>query len=266
MNIPENKLAEIVSKIRCCEKAYIECFSERFEYESVIRYRNSRMSDMYDHNCSFIKGTPTLDALLQLVDGEIGVSRGEDLGFCKILLDGLRYETALKDHDDKLQTEHYGQYVFTPEKPPEWDLKTHCEIRKITEPLMVDDLVLLDRTMYAEACGQDFCERRARCRGQVYLSDSSIDSYICYCDGEPAGNCDLFLYDDMAKIEDFTVLPKYQRRGLGTSILKHLIGTAFSEGARIIYLTTDEEDTPKEMYMKLGFEKVSDSYALLRKL
>ena len=98
------------------------------------------------------------------------------------------------------------------------------------------------------------------------MSNPSIESYICYYDGSPVGNCDLFLYDGLAKIEDFTVLPQYQHRGFGTAILKHLIGTAFDRGAGIVYLTTDEDDTPKEMYMKLGFEKVSDSYAFFRKL
>jgi len=266
MNAPAGVLAEMIQKIRRCERAYIECFSERFENDRIIRYRDDDLSDMYDHNCTYIKGTPTLDDLLQIADEEIKLYRKENRICCKILLDEMQYEKGLKEFDDKLQIEHYGQYVFTPVEPPEWALKTECVIRKITDPAMVDDLVLLGKTQYGEACGEDFCVRRDRRRGQVYLSNPSIESYICYYDGAPAGNCDLFLHDDMAKIEDFTVLPKYQRRGLGTAILKHLISAAFSKGARVIYLTTDEDDTPKDMYMKLGFKKVSDSYAFYRKL
>lgn len=266
MNVPAAVLSEMINEIRRCERAYTGCFSEPFENDRVIRYRNTVMSDMYDHNCSHIKGTPTLEDLLPIIAGEIRLNCEESLGFCKITIDEMLYEKGLKEFDDELQIEHYGQYVFTPAKPPEWPLKAECEIRKIADPGMVEDLVYLDKTQYSGACGEDFCIRRARYRGKVYLSNTSIESYICYYEGEPAGNCDLFLHGGTAKIEDFTVLPKYQRKGLGTAILKHLIGTAFAKGARVIYLTTDEEDTPKEMYLKLGFEKVSDSYALFRKL
>jgi spore maturation protein CgeE len=271
MNVPERELSELISKIRRCERAYTGCFAEPFEDKRVIRYRDDLMSDMYDHNCTYIKGTPSLDDLLQLIAGEIRLCREENLGYCKITMDEMQHAKGIEEFDDKLQIEHYGQYVYMPyvympAEPPGWALKTDCDIRKIADEVMVEDLVLLDKIQYAEACGGDFCARRARSRGQVYLSNTSIESYICYYEGEPAGNCDLFLYDGMAKIEDFTVLPKFQRRGLGTAILEHLIVAAFSKGARTIYLTTDEEDTPKEMYMKLGFEKVSDSYALLRKL
>ena len=62
------------------------------------------------------------------------------------------------------------------------------------------------------------------------------------------------------------MLPEYQHHGIGTIILKFMIDTALSKGAETIYLTADEDDTPKEMYKKLGFEKVGDSYALFLKL
>jgi spore maturation protein CgeE len=61
------------------------------------------------------------------------------------------------------------------------------------------------------------------------------------------------------------VLPEYQRRGIGTTILKYLIDTALSMGVEGIYLVADEDDTPKEMYRKLGFEKVDESYSLFWK-
>jgi len=45
-----------------------------------------------------------------------------------------------------------------------------------------------------------------------------------------------------------------------------VIDIALLKKAEVIYLTADEEDTAKEMYKKLEFEKVSESYALLYKL
>lgn len=38
---------------------------------------------------------------------------------------------------------------------------------------------------------------------------------------------------------------------------------AAENGASVIYLTTDEDDTAKDMYLKRGFEKVGEKYSLL---
>ena len=66
----------------------------------------------------------------------------------------------------------------------------------------------------------------------------------------------------VAKIEDFDVLPKYQRKGYGSALLKEIICIALEQNARIIYLVTDEDDTAKEMYLKIGFEKVGEKTQL----
>ena len=49
---------------------------------------------------------------------------------------------------------------------------------------------------------------------------------------------------------------RHQRKGYGSAILKNMIDTATKAGATTIYLVTDEDDTAKEMYTKLGFSKV----------
>jgi spore maturation protein CgeE len=100
----------------------------------------------------------------------------------------------------------------------------------------------------------------------VYLSDKSLNSYVCYHNSEKIGTCDLFLYDGIAKIEDFGIIPKHQRKGYGTTILKYLIDTAIKEDSHTIYLVTDEEDTAKEMYEKIGFTKIGEKTDLLFRL
>lgn len=127
-------------------------------------------------------------------------------------------------------------------------------------------MVELDLAQDGDTFEKDFCQRRARRMGQASLSEIPVDTYICYYDKIPVGSCELFLNDGIAKIEDFTVSPEYQRRGIGTTILKYVIDIALSNKAELIYLSADEADTAKEMYKKLGFEKVSESYALVFKL
>ncbi|MEG2918437.1 MAG: GNAT family N-acetyltransferase [Clostridium sp.] len=117
---------------------------------------------------------------------------------------------------------------------------------------MVEDLVLLDLIQDSETLKEDFCQRRAISMGQASLSEIPVDTYICYYDKIPVGSCQLFLYNGLAKIEDFTVSPEYQRRGIGTNILKYVIDIALLKKVEVIYLSADEEDTAKEMYKKNG--------------
>lgn len=149
---------------------------------------------------------------------------------------------------------------------PKWNTLNRYLIRKLADYSMVEDLVSLDLIQDSETYEKDFCQRRATRIGQASLSEIPVDTYICYDDKIPVGSCELFLYNGIAKIENFAVSPEYQRRGIGTTILKYMIDIALLKKAELIYLSADEEDTAKEMYKNLGFEKVSESYALLYKL
>ncbi len=66
------------------------------------------------------------------------------------------------------------------------------------------------------------------------------------------------MHNKIAKIENFLVIPKYQRKGYGTYILKNIIDIALENGTELIYLITNENDTAKEMYEKLYFDKVGE--------
>lgn len=256
----------MIQKIKECENAYIQYFTEREEQEFIVRYRNPRIPDMYDHNFTYLKTIPCAKDLKKIVREELEHNLRENKSFCKMTMDRLPDEIPADPVYGKPEIGHTGAYRLLPGKENNWRVADCCEIRKIMDPEMVEVLLSLDMIHDEGRCGEDFCGRRAHCRGSVYLSDEPLNCYICYYNKIPVGNCDLLLHQGTAKIEDFAVLPEYQRRGIGTTILKHLVKTAYSQGADLVYLIADEEDTPKEMYLKMGFEKVSESYSFFWKL
>lgn len=257
---------KIQEKIKHSEITYISCFSECFENEQIIRFRDSKMKDMHFHNSTNIKKTLSEDVLQQIIKEEIELNYKEGKDFCRITIDELPDEKCLERYHEKLEIEHYGNYVYIPMESPKWNTLNRYLIRKIADYSMVEDLVSLDLIQDSETYEKDFCQRRATRIGQASLSEIPVDTYICYDDKIPVGSCELFLYNGIAKIEDFAVSPEYQRRGIGTTILKYVIDIALLKKAEVIYLSADEEDTAKEMYKNLGFKKVSESYALLYKL
>lgn len=259
------RISDPMQRMKTCEQAYIRCFSQQFENEQIIRYRDDQLPDMYDHNFTYLKHPDSKNTLQRLVEEEIQQNCSEQKTFFKVSMDAIPDANWLQGLSLPAVLEHSGYFMVPSLKSPQWKTLSACAIHKVVNDAMVEELAAMDLVHDRERCGEDFCLRRARRRGRVYLSEVPLDSYLCYFKGDPVGNCDLFLHGGVAKIEDFAVLPSFQRLGIGTTILKAMIDIALSNSVSLIYLVADEEDTPREMYCKLGFEKVGDSYALFGK-
>ena len=130
-------------------------------------------------------------------------------------------------------------------------------------PSAAGEILLLELEQDEVEPGNAFYSKRAARRALAYLSEGGVDSYLCYVGKQAVGRCDLFISGALAKIEDFMVLPRRQRRGCGTALLSAVMEAAAAGGAREAYLVTDEDDTPKEMYLKYGFRKAGEKTGLL---
>lgn len=241
-----------------CELEYTKCFSEFYENEDIIRFRDKELKDMYYHNYTYLKNTSCEIDLKRTIADEISLGLLEKSNFCNILSNSINNPSFLSKLEYKPQISRNGYYSFDISYFSKLNYISDCEIKKVTNKEMIEDILFCDLQHDEKKLGKDFCTRRCYRRGQVYLSDKGVDSYICYHNGNVVGNCDLFINNSIAKIEDFAVIPKSQRKGYGTSILKALIEIAIKNNCHTIYLVTDEDDTAKEMYKKIGFNKIGE--------
>lgn len=245
----------IDKKIIDCELEYTKCFSEIYENEEIIRFYDEQLSDMYYHNFTYIKKAMSDIELKRIIQNEISLRLSEKSDFCNIILNSAVNSSLLSMLKYKSDMSINGYYSLDISKFSRLNAISDCIIKKVDCKEMVDDILFCDLQHDEGRLGKDFCTRRCYRRGKVYISDKGVNSYVCYHNGHIVGNCDLFLYKGVAKIEDFAVIPAYQHRGYGTTILKELINIAIKENSHTIYLVADEEDTPKEMYKKIGFNK-----------
>jgi len=135
-----------------------------------------------------------------------------------------------------------------------WRERDGCEIYRFTAE-RINDIIQKDIETDGEMLGEDFCTRRTLRKGNVHENNENIDNYLLYYNNELIATCELFIKNGIAKIEDFGVLEKHQRKGYGTTLLKHVVDKALEKDVETIFLVADEEDTAKEMYLKLGFSK-----------
>ena len=215
---------------------------------------------MYDHNLIELKISLNDEENKKIILDE--TKRRESSGFCKIKINNMSEELLYSFSGKKAEIEHLGIYLCNTDKIFSWKEVENCEIKEISDENMIDELVKIELAENNGRAPEDFCVRRVQRMGKVYIGKNSCKAYMCYYNGIPVGYCELIIDDKTAKIENLLVDPKYQRKGIGTTILKYLVNKAILEGAEIVYLNADEEDTPKDMYLKLGFKKIYDLYYL----
>jgi spore maturation protein CgeE len=259
-------MKQLNQRILECEVEYYKCFSTYDENDDIVRFRDNQLPDMYYHNYTYIKKVMEEIKIPRIIEDEISLRLLESSDFCNIILNGIVNDSLLSSLTYKPQSSISGYYSFNLSNFSNLNNLDGCKIKKVINQEMVEDILFCDLEHDEKKLGKDFCTRRCYRRGKVYTSDKGVDSYICYHNGNIIGSCDLFIHNGLAKIEDFAVIPKYQRKGYGTSILKALIGTSIKENCHTIYLVTDEDDTPKEMYEKIEFYKVGERTELFFKL
>ncbi|HAG43050.1 MAG TPA: N-acetyltransferase [Clostridium sp.] len=241
-----------------CEFEYTKNFSDFYEDEDIIRFRDNQLSDMYYHNYTYIKKAMDEVELKSIIQDEISLRLSEKSKFCNILLSSDVNSSLMSDIKYNAEISINGYYSFDISYFSKLNALSGCTIKKVANQEMIDDVLFCDLQQDEKNLGKDFCTRRCYRRGKVYVSNKGVNSYLCYHNGDIIGNCDLFIYKGIAKIEDFAVNPTYQRKGYGTTIIKSLIDIAIKENCHTIYLVTDEDDTAKEMYQKIGFNKIGE--------
>lgn len=88
--------------------------------------------------------------------------------------------------------------------------------------------------------------------------------FAALVDGEPASWADLYLANGVAQVEDVATLESHRNRGLASAVVMAAVQAANDGGAELIFLVADEDDWPKELYVRLGFEAIGRYYDFVR--
>lgn len=255
------------SKIIDCEIAYTKCFSKIEETKEVIRFSDEQLEDMYYHNYSYVKSDVNGEKLKKIIKDEINFRLKIKKDFCNIVLNSIIKGFDVEDipYRDSITT--IGYYVFDNSKLSKLKVRDEVVVKKINNKEMLKDNLYCDlKNCEEDGVDEEFSVKRAERRSEVYLSEEGVDSYICYYKEKPIGICDLFINKDVAKIEDFSIIKEYQRKGFGTTFIKSLIEIALNKNCTTCYVATYEDETAKEMYEKIGFNKIGEKNDLFFQL
>jgi ribosomal protein S18 acetylase RimI-like enzyme len=83
-------------------------------------------------------------------------------------------------------------------------------------------------------------------------------------DDEIASVCELYQDGPVAQIEDVNTLQEFRNRGLGRAVVRQATVQALADGADLIFIHALDDDWPKGLYARLGFEPIGHVWSFVR--
>ncbi len=250
----------MINQIIAAELAYIKEFTQFTETNDLIVFSDPSLTGMDHHNFTYIKQDIASERLPHTIDSEVKRRQQE------------KHTSAFFISDFKLDTSLFKEYPYEIEflefiymaTPTATSKKLHpredLTILPARSKAVLQDGIDVDIAANTIYMG-DFAKDRIRRKVEIY-SDKTMQTslYVGYHKNTPIGNCELFIHDAIAKLEDFDILEAYQRQGFGTRFLKYLLEETEKNNVHQLYLVTDNADTAKDMYKKNHFETVGYKY------
>jgi GNAT superfamily N-acetyltransferase len=91
-----------------------------------------------------------------------------------------------------------------------------------------------------------------------------IRYFSARADGRLVSECSLYSHGGMAQVESVQTLEAYRGRGFASATITKAVQEAEAAGHDLVFLLADDQDWPKALYAKLGFETVGYVWEFLR--
>lgn len=229
---------------RTTDQAFSALFSVSRPFsEHLTKREDDQLRDKYDHNSFFYEGQPSVEEVRQ----------------------ALAYQKARRDAFLKLEgytplEQSFGMEgeetltMLLPENadPSVWKTNPAVSI----EAPDFDQLEQNELKYYGPLYGEDFTLRNNR------RLREKLTYHGAYLDGKLAGSCYTWSAGGYTCLDGLLVDSDFRHQYVASTLLKALAEQAKREG-KILYLHADPEDTPKDMYAKMGFSVVDRVYEYL---
>lgn len=251
-------LMDEISRIRKAERSFKMLFSQKCAFsEHLEKWQDDDLYDMYDHN-QFV---PLLD---DTTDKELeqAIAYQHQLGRSFLKLDTReKLDEALTERFSLEECCTETMLLQNKQKNIEaWKCNPDVIIHDSASSDVLADLLQIDIETFASDYGEDFIRRRDARYVKKAMETQGFHYYVAYLDRKPAGSCYAYAIDGYVVMDALVVREAFRKRYVATTLMKH-IASQFKEE---MFLHADADDTPKEMYRKMGFETVDELYEYLK--
>ncbi|NRG47389.1 GNAT family N-acetyltransferase [Bacillus sp. CRN 9] len=129
---------------------------------------------------------------------------------------------------------------------------------------MVSDANLNAFLTLQKELDRQFGEEYAEANQKIHLKnydDPSVAMAVAFYKGEAAGSVNVYLSEETAEIDSLSVLEKFRNKKIA-SRLQQAVMRRFTE--KTFILVADGNDTPRDMYMKQGYDYLGVRYEAMK--
>lgn len=83
--------------------------------------------------------------------------------------------------------------------------------------------------------------------------------------GKLAGDCELYVDGSDAQVEYVDTLEEFRSRGVARAVVLRAVEAACEAGASHVFIVADDDDWPKELYGRLGFDRIGRTWQFIRR-
>jgi len=222
---------------RTIEEKMGRLFSEKKTFsEHLSKWEDYLLLDKYDHNCFEYSGQPSEEEFRRALRYQ------KDLGVNFIKLEG---DSPLADSFG-LEEGVTATMVLN-----DCDVKWKTNNALIFETPSVTAAEEIEVKHYGSIYGEDFSRRNIR---RLF---EKLEYYGAYLDERLVGICYSYTADGMTCIDGLLVDSKYRNQYVATSLIQHILAV-YPDTKLMLHAEVD--DSPKDMYLKMGFKIVDKLY------
>jgi GNAT superfamily N-acetyltransferase len=101
-------------------------------------------------------------------------------------------------------------------------------------------------------------------RARLTAAATNLRHFAIRDNGVVVSVSDLYTDGRTAQVEEVGTLEEHRGRGYARAIVWKAVEVAYSEGHDLVWLMADDDDWPKELYAKLGFDPIGRYWEFIR--
>ena len=241
-------MRNLLESIRRCEDHWRELFAQKRSFNSaMVRWHNPKLTDQYTTNAFCSKTALSRQDVAQAY----AYQQEQGLHFLQFMC---------RQPMDKSTAEAFGlkeNLVLTMAllqgDPDDWKQNPDVIIRDIQEEDIAGEIIAFHLEQEMDALLEsDYALR------QIYQDMDAAKEHpeyhwlAAYKDGKVVAICHALCHSGCVELDDLVVAPDARKQYIATTLFAY----AVQKFRGLAYLHADEDDTPKELYQRLGFVTV----------
>ena len=149
-----------------------------------------------------------------------------------------------------------------------WNVRRHIWMAQLREPERGADVSVVEEVGEAELRPGRTAEIVRYPWGSEEVAKQLLDSKVLLgkraetrffgvrVEGEIVSWADLYVAQGLGQVEDVATKEEHRGKGYASAVVLHAADEARRAGADLVFLVADDDDWPKELYKRLGFDTI----------